>query len=131
MLRGGLAVARKQKVERPKEASLLAQVEEKERLLEGMLNEARERSKSEVQAAKEEASRYVEEVKRGLPEMADHRRQSGLKAIEEEIQRIKQEGQIRLQVLIQEAEKRFEEAKKRAPKVYLPELVLERSEGIK
>jgi len=124
-------VARKQKVERPKEASLLAQVEEKERLLEGMLNEARERSKSEVQAAKEEASRYVEEVKRGLPEMADHRRQSGLKAIEEEIQRIKQEGQIRLQVLIQEAEKRFEEAKKRAPKVYLPELVLERSEGIK
>jgi len=131
LLRGGLAVARKQKVERPKEASLLAQVEEKERLLEGMLNEARERSKSEVQAAKEEASRYVEEVKRGLPEMADHRRQSGLKAIEEEIQRIKQEGQIRLQVLIQEAEKRFEEAKKRAPKVYLPELVLERSEGIK
>lgn len=124
-------MARKQKVERPKEASLLAQVEEKERLLEGMLNEARERSKSEVQAAKEEASRYVEEVKRGLPEMADHRRQSGLKAIEEEIQRIKQEGQIRLQVLIQEAEKRFEEAKKRAPKVYLPELVLERSEGIK
>jgi len=131
LLRGGLAVARKQKVERPKEASLLAQVEEKERLLEGMLNEARERSKSEVQAAKEEASRYVEEVKRGLPEMADHRRQSGLKAIEEEIQRIKQEGPIRLQVLIQEAEKRFEEAKKRAPKVYLPELVLERSEGIK
>lgn len=124
-------MARKQKVERPKEASLLAQVEEKERLLEGMLNEARERSKSEVQAAKEEASRYVEEVKRGLPEMADHRRQSGLKAIEEEIQRIKQEGPIRLQVLIQEAEKRFEEAKKRAPKVYLPELVLERSEGIK
>ena len=131
MLRGGLAVARKQKVERPKEASLLAQVEEKERLLEGMLNEARERSKSEVQAAKEEASRYVEEVKRGLPEIADQRRQSGLKAIEEEIQRIKQEGPIRLQVLIQEAEKRFEEAKKRAPKVYLPELVLERSEGIK
>ena len=131
MLRGGLAVARKQKVERPKEASLLAQVEEKERLLEGMLNEARERSKSEVQAAKEEASRYVEEVKRGLPEMADHRRQSGLKAIEEEIQRIKQEGQLGLQALIQEAGKHFEEAKKRALKVYLPELALERREGIK
>ena len=124
-------MARKGKIEQPKEASLLAQVEEKERILEGMLNEARERSKSEVQAAKEEASRYVEEVKRGLPEMADHRRQSGLKAIEEEIQRIKQEGQLRLQALIQEAGKHFEEAKKRAPKVYLPELVLERSEGIK
>ena len=124
-------MAKKAKVEQPKEASLLAQVEEKERILGGMLDEAREKSKREVQAAKEEASRYVEEVKRGLPEMADHRRQSGLKAIEEEIQRIKQEGQLRLQALIQEAGKRFEEAKKRAPKVYLPELVLERSEGIK
>lgn len=123
-------MARKQKVERPKEASLLAQVEEKERLLEGMLNEAREKGNREVQAAKEEASRYVEEVKRGLPEIADQRRQSGLKAIEEEIQRIKQEGQLRLQALIQEAGKHFEEAKKRALKVYLPELVLERSEGI-
>lgn len=115
-------MAKKAKVERPKEASLLAQVEEKERLLEGMLNEVREKSKREVQAAKEEASRYVEEVKKGLPEMADHRRQSGLKAIEEEIQRIKQEGQLRLQALILEAGKRFEEAKKRAPKVYLPEI---------
>lgn len=122
MLRGGLAVARKEKVERPKESSLLAQVEEKERLLEGMLNEAREKGKREVQAAKEEASRYVEEVKRRLPEIADHRRQSGLKAIEEEIQRIKQEGKLRLHALIQEAGKRFEEAKKRAPKVYLPEI---------
>lgn len=115
-------MAKKAKVEQPKETSLLAQVEEKERLLEGMLNEAREKGKREVQAAKEEASRYVEEVKRGLPEIADHRRQSGLKAIEEEIQRIKQEGKLRLQALIQEAGKRFEEAKKRAPKVYLPEI---------
>lgn len=123
-------MARKQKVERPKESSLLAQVEEKERLLEGMLNEVREKGKREVQAAKEEAHRYVEEVKRGLPEIADHRRQSGLKATEEEIQRIKQEGQLRLQALIQKAGKHFEEAKKRALKVYLPELVLERSEGI-
>ena len=124
-------MARKGKIEQPKEASLLAQVEEKERILEGMLNEARERSNREVQAAKEEARLYVEEVKRGLPEMADHRRQGGLKAVEEEIQRIKQEGQLGLQALIQEAGKHFEEAKKRALKVYLPELALERREGIK
>ncbi|MDI6760589.1 MAG: V-type ATPase subunit subunit G family protein [Candidatus Brocadiaceae bacterium] len=115
-------MARKQKVERPKESSLLAQVEEKERLLEGMLNEAREKGTREVEAAKEEARRYVEEVKRGLPEIADHRRQSGLKAVEEEIQRIKQEGRLRLQALVQEAGKHSEEAKKRALKVYLPEI---------
>lgn len=114
----------------PKEASILSLVEEKERLLEEMLDEAKKRTSREVELARQEASAYIEKVKGELPELARQRLEDGLKAVEEEVQRIKQRGQLELQALTVEAEKRLEEAKRRALKVYLPELALERSEGI-
>ncbi len=104
------------------EGSLLPLIEERERLLEQMLDEARRKGEEAVQAARAEAEACIERVKAELPEIARRRFETGLKGIDAEVQKIKEQGMIELQSLQKRTEKRIEEARRLALKVYLPEL---------
>jgi vacuolar-type H+-ATPase subunit H len=117
-----MAEKKKEEGVKKDEGSLLPLIEEKERLLEQMLDEARQRGEQSVQAARDEAEAYIKRVKVELPEMARKRFEAGLKDIEAGVQKIREQGMIELQSLQKRAEKHVGEAEKLALKIYLPEL---------
>jgi vacuolar-type H+-ATPase subunit H len=117
-----MAEKKKEEGVKKDEGSLLPLVEEKERLLEQMLDETRKKGELSVQTARAEAEAHIEKVKAELPEISRRRLEAGLKGIEAEVQKIKEQGMIELQSVNKRAEKQIEGARRLALKVCLPEL---------
>lgn len=104
------------------ETSLLPLIEEKEKFLEQMLEDTKQRVEQEVEAAKAKAKIYIKEAKEGLPELARQRFESGLKSTREEVRKIEENGQKEIEELNRKAEQSMKKAREEVLDISLPEL---------